>query len=41
VDEALREYLERKSGTIPRKRVMDSCLRSMARYDALYTKLAQ
>jgi len=39
VDEALREYLERKQGT--RKHVMQAFQNSMVKYDSLYKKLAQ
>lgn len=39
VDEALREYLERKQGT--RKHVMQAFKNSMVKYDSLYKKLAQ
>jgi hypothetical protein len=41
VDEALRDYIERKTGNVPRRHVMDSFRNSMAKYDSLYRKLAQ
>lgn len=41
VDEALREYLERKNGMSPRVHVLDSLRMSMAKYDALYKELAK
>lgn len=39
VDEALREYLERKQGA--RTHVMQAFQNSMVKYDSLYKKLAQ
>jgi hypothetical protein len=41
VDEALREYIERKSGETPRRHVMDAFRASMAQYDGLYRELAK
>lgn len=41
VDEALRDYIEGKTGTIPRRHVMDSFRNSMAKYGSLYKKLAK
>lgn len=41
VDEALREYIERKTGKAPRGHVMDSFRNSMAQYDCLYRELAK
>ena len=41
VDEALREYIERKTENIPRRHVMGSLRSSMARYDGLYKELAK
>lgn len=41
VDEALREYIERKTGNAPRRHVMDSFRNSMARYGSLYKELAK
>ena len=39
VDEALREYIERKQN--PRKSVAESFRNSMTKYDSLYRKLAK
>jgi len=39
VDEALREYIERKQN--PRKNVVQSFQNSMTKYDSLYKKLAK
>jgi len=39
IDEALREYLERKQGT--RKHVLQAFQNSMLKYDSLYKKLAK
>ncbi|MDR3211029.1 MAG: BrnA antitoxin family protein [Planctomycetota bacterium] len=41
IDEALREYIERKQGLSPRKHVMQALQTSMARHDGLYRKLAE
>lgn len=41
VDEALREYIERKRGNAPRKHVMQAFKASMAQYDSLYKELAE
>lgn len=41
VDEALRDYIERKTGNVPRRHVMDSFRNSMAKYDSLYRELAK
>ena len=41
VDEALREYIDRKQGEKPRKHVIQALKSSMARYDALYKELAK
>lgn len=41
VDEALRDYIERKIGNTPRRHVMDSFRNSMTRYDSLYKELAK
>ena len=41
VDEALREYVERKTENIPRRHIVDSLRSSMARYDSLYKELAK
>ena len=41
VDEALREYIERKTGTAPRRHVLDALRHSMAQYDSLYRELAK
>ena len=41
VDEALRDYIDKKTGNAPRRHVMDSCKASMVRYDSLYKELAK
>ena len=41
VDEALRDYIERKAGRAPRRHVMDSFKSSMDKYDGLYKELAK
>lgn len=41
VDEALREYIERKINNAPRRHVMESFRSSMAKYDILYRELAK
>jgi hypothetical protein len=41
IDEALREYIERKQGLSPRKHVVQALQASMAQYDSLYRKLAE
>ncbi|MBD5539301.1 MAG: hypothetical protein HDQ94_04820 [Desulfovibrio sp.] len=41
VDEALRDYIERKTGTAPRRHVMDALTHSMEQYDRLYRELAK
>lgn len=41
VDEALRDYIERKTSNAPRRHVMDSFKKSMAQYDSLYKELAK
>lgn len=41
VDEALRDYIERKRGNFPRKHVMQALQTSMAQYDDLYKELAK
>ncbi|MDL2290787.1 hypothetical protein LJC09_01605 [Desulfovibrio sp. OttesenSCG-928-F20] len=41
VDEALREYIERKNSRSPRVHVLDALHRSMAGYDDLYRELAK
>ena len=41
VDEALREYIERKTENTPRRHVMSSFENSMARYNDLYRELAK
>ena len=41
VDEALRDYIERKTGNTPRRHVMDAFRNSMEQYDSLYRKLAK
>lgn len=41
VDEALREYIDRKSGNAPRDHVMNALRKSMEQYGELYKELAQ
>jgi len=41
VDEALREYIERKQGEKPRRHVLQAFQNSVARYDSLYKELAK
>jgi hypothetical protein len=41
VDEALRDYIERRQGETPRKHVLQAFHTSMSKYDNLYKKLAQ
>ncbi|MDR3357719.1 MAG: hypothetical protein LBN96_02440 [Desulfovibrio sp.] len=41
VDEALRDYIERRQGLAPRNRVMRALRLSMARYDSLYRELSR
>lgn len=41
VDEALRDYIERKTGNTPRRHVMDAFRSSMEQYDSLYRELAK
>lgn len=41
VDEALRDYIERKTGNAPRRHVIDSFRNSMTKYDSLYKELAK
>ena len=41
VDEALRDYIEKKAGNTPRRHVMDSFRNSMSKYDGLYRELAK
>ena len=41
VDEALRDYVERKHNNIPRKQVVQALHASIEQFDTLYKKLAQ
>ena len=41
LDEALREYIQRKQDNTPRKAVMDAFNASMEEYDSLYKELAK
>ena len=41
VDEALREYVERKQGKAPRKHVMQALQASMSQFDGLYQELSK
>ena len=41
IDEALRDYVERKNSTIPRKQVLQALHDSIEQFDELYKKLAQ
>ena len=41
LDEALREYIQRKQESTPRKAVIDAFNASMEEYDSLYKELAK
>jgi predicted transcriptional regulator len=41
IDEALRDYIERKQGLTLRKHMLAAFQASMSQYDSLYRKLAQ
>lgn len=41
VDEALRDYIERRQGEKPRQHVMQAFRNSLARYDSLYRELSK
>lgn len=41
VEEALRDYIERKTGNVPRRHVMEAFRNSMGHYDSLYRELAK
>lgn len=41
VDEALRDYIDKKTGNAPRRHVIDAFKSSMDRYDSLYKELAK
>ena len=41
VDEALREYVDRKLGNTPRKHVMQALKSSMGQFDSLYQELSK
>ncbi len=41
VDEALREYVERKQGTTPRRHVVQAMQASMGQFDGLYRELSK
>ena len=41
VDEALREYVQRKLGNMPRKHVMQALQSSIGQFDALYRDLSR
>jgi hypothetical protein len=41
VDEALREYVERKQGSTPRKHVMQALQASTSQFDDLYRELSR
>ena len=41
VDEALREYVERKQGKAPRKHIMQALQASLGQFDALYRELSK
>jgi hypothetical protein len=41
VDEALREYVERKQGNAPRRHVVQALQASMGQFDALYQELSK
>jgi hypothetical protein len=41
LEEAMQEYLERHSGVIPRRRVIEAFQQSLNEFDSLYDKLAK
>lgn len=41
VDEALRDYIERRQGEKPRRHVLQAFRNSVARYDGLYRELSK
>jgi hypothetical protein len=41
VDEALREYVDRKQGKAPRRHVMQALQASMSQFDSLYRDLSK
>ncbi len=41
LDEALREYIERKEKTQPRRQAMDAFAQSLSEFDQLYRELAK
>ncbi len=41
LDEAMREYLERKEKSTPRKHVLEALAQSIEEFDSLYEKLAK
>lgn len=41
IDEALREYIERKTKPLPRRHVMDAFSESLTEFDSLYRELAK
>ena len=41
LDEAMREYLERKEKSRPRKHVLEALAQSIEEFDSLYEKLAK
>jgi hypothetical protein len=41
IDEALREYVERKRGSSPRRHVLSALDESLLQYDDLYMKLGK
>lgn len=41
VDEALRDYIERKQSETPRRHVLQALYNSVAKYDGLYKELAK
>lgn len=41
LDEALREYIERKQKGLPRRHVMDAFADSLGEFDSLYRELAK
>ncbi len=41
MEDAMREYLDRRSGDRPRPQVMEALVQSIAEFDTLYARLAK
>lgn len=41
VDEALRDFIDKKTSKVPRRHIVDAFKASMTKYDSLYKKLAK